>query len=197
MEDGRGPFNTPDPVPVDEEEELGPAMPQNNQDGGKFYYHPEKPAGETPKKTYGPLDQPDRPVKSGAPVWLVAMLGVFCALLVAVCAVLAVQSAGTELKLKHSQTEIQRYKDEIDGYHKEISALEEETSKFSAQNDDLREELEFYDYYYGEIGFVVQDSEYYHHFDCEVFQAADGYWAHNTAYCEYLDYSPCPLCWGE
>lgn len=44
------------------------------------------------------------------------------------------------------------------------------------------------------IGFIVSGSRYYHTFQCDVFQSASEFWAHNIEYCESLGYSICPLC---
>lgn len=45
------------------------------------------------------------------------------------------------------------------------------------------------------IGFIVDESDYYHNFQCDEIKNAARYWAHNIEFCESLGYTPCPNCW--
>lgn len=45
------------------------------------------------------------------------------------------------------------------------------------------------------IGFIVDDSPYYHRYDCSIYTSSDTFWAHNIEYCQYYGYEKCPLCW--
>lgn len=47
------------------------------------------------------------------------------------------------------------------------------------------------------IGFIADGNGYYHNFNCEIYQNADVFWAHNIEYCEFLGYEPCPECIGK
>lgn len=46
------------------------------------------------------------------------------------------------------------------------------------------------------VGFIVENSRYYHLYTCDEFRNADVFEAHNTRYCEHLGYTKCPDCWN-
>jgi len=49
-----------------------------------------------------------------------------------------------------------------------------------------------------QIGYIYEGYRNYHAYPkCSIVAAADTYTAHNTNYCEYLGYDPCPLCWDN
>lgn len=106
--------------------------------------------------------------------------------------------------------------EENDRLKETISILEESKSRISKEKAELKQEnaelqkekqnLEnkFDDVCYdwvdlmiqlNGIGFIVNNSRYYHNYECEIYTSSDEYWAHNVEYCEYLGYSKCPECW--
>lgn len=74
----------------------------------------------------------------------------------------------------------------------EYDELEQKCQELQDKNSDLIMPTLFLR---NEIGFIVGGSNYYHNYDCEIFQKAGEYWAHNIEYCKYIGYAPCPLCW--
>lgn len=77
----------------------------------------------------------------------------------------------------------------------EKTQLQEKVNDLEARNEDLSGYLHDATFLYNNIGFIVEESNRYHNYDCPVFQGADEYWAHNIEYCEYLGYSKCGNCW--
>ncbi|WNX85724.1 hypothetical protein RWV98_05510 [Agathobaculum sp. NTUH-O15-33] len=44
------------------------------------------------------------------------------------------------------------------------------------------------------IGFITNEGNRYHRFDCSYFNMETEWFAHNVEYCQYLGYSPCEHC---
>lgn len=99
--------------------------------------------------------------------------------------------------------------EKIESLEEKVDKLENEKVKLVQKNAtvvqekaDLQQQLEFKNDKSFElfanlyrIGFIVDGSKYYHRFDCDIYTAADEYWAHNVEYCVHLGYPPCPQCW--
>ena len=101
-----------------------------------------------------------------------------------------------------------------DSQEKELRDMEQTLSEVRNERNDLRQKYteseEKYDelisgldpymteaaFLRNNIGFIVEDSPYYHNFWCDIFQDADTFWAHNLEYCTYLGYDMCPYCWN-
>lgn len=89
---------------------------------------------------------------------------------------------------------------DLRGALKENEALKEKNEETSMRK------LQYYNLYFNtlsykdflteKIGFIVDGSNQYHTFDCEVFRSAESFWAHNKEYCEYLGYTP-HSCWDK
>ena len=130
-----------------------------------------------------------------APAWVVAILGVVCVACIAACVLMWANTAGkiSELEKENIQLEedysslnirYTRMKDNRDKLQDQIGETADRITEISIHSNFLMDS----------IGFVVEGSNYYHTFECDTFQSADIYWAHNIEYCEYLGYSPCPVC---
>ncbi len=108
---------------------------------------------------------------------------------------------------KNNRAELAESLQSISALQKEISRQEQIVSNQKIKYKDLEDKynslqdsnektlyplikLSFSAYY-----ILDNDTEYYHFYNCPLVQSYDGtYWVHNPEYCEFLGYSPCPLC---
>lgn len=91
-------------------------------------------------------------------------------------------------KLQQKNEAITKYRERAEKAESLYSSLSEQHERLENFSIDAA-------FLYDSIGFIVEGSSYYHHYDCPVYQIADEYWAHNIEYCQYLGYSKCPYCW--
>ena len=133
---------------------------------------------------------------------LIIPLSVLCVALIALSAYLGVSLNASRAETEPLTAEVESLSDRLKTVSSENTKLRDQISDLSDENDDLQsenDELVGYRhdaiFLYNRIGFIVSGSSRYHNYECPIFQAADGYWAHNIEYCEYLGYSQCGLCW--
>lgn len=93
---------------------------------------------------------------------------------------------------KDLEAQIKELEADVAKFQKSVQALEAENASMT---DDMIKYLPDAIFLYNNIGFIVNGSNFYHNYECPIFQEADEYWAHNVEYCEYLGYSPCGRCW--
>lgn len=162
----------------------------------------EFPAGEKPCRTVKPLQRElfnqakvQRSLSNAAPVShrkFKVSVSLILALLLFVCIAGNVYQLSETLKLTDALAELTEERDKLSRETalktETISQLSQEVKRYQ-ENE---ERLEFYD---SSIRFVVDGSDYYHTYDCAIFQNEEYFWsAHNIEFCRWLDYSPCPLC---
>lgn len=109
---------------------------------------------------------------------------------------------------KTYQVEQTALEKELSEQKKLVSNLQDVRSDLMSENNELKEKntrllksaneiFPEYFFYVSHIGLIVDGSKYYHSYDCEIYKNSDEFWAHNVEYCEYLGYSPCPVCLGD
>lgn len=130
-------------------------------------------------------------------------------LLIFVCAVFAFVLFEFSYYARNAEATKAELLEKIENLEEKVDKLENEKVKLVQKNAtvvqekaDLQQQLEFKNDKSFElfanlyrIGFIVDGSKYYHRFDCDIYTAADEYWAHNVEYCVHLGYPPCPQCW--
>jgi len=130
-------------------------------------------------------------------------------LLFFVCAVFAFVLFEFSYYARNAEATKTELLEKIESLEEKVDKLENEKVKLVQKNAtvvqekaDLQQQLEFKNDKSFElfanlyrIGFIVDGSKYYHRFDCDIYTAADEYWAHNVEYCVHLGYPPCPQCW--
>ncbi len=105
------------------------------------------------------------------------------------------ESADTAEEIRVLNNKLQQKNEAITKYRERAEKAESLYSSLSEQHERLENFSIDAAFLYDSIGFIVEGSSYYHHYDCPVYQIADEYWAHNIEYCQYLGYSKCPYCW--
>lgn len=116
------------------------------------------------------------------------------AAVLAVCLVATLYYAGTlqtEVKdLTASLTEAEAKVDEL----KDLNmTLKRKNNTLTRENEELDGDLQFFA---ENMGIIVEgDNNTYHRYDCFKVKTTSTYEAHNTNYCEWLEYSRCPYCW--
>ena len=101
----------------------------------------------------------------------------------------------------------QNNRSEISKSLQEISALQEKVDSkkrtISSQENKYKELQEEYSetsyslFILKHHAFYILDdgTKYYHFYDCPLVKAYSGeFWIHNSEYCQYLGYVPCPYC---
>ena len=153
------------------------------------------------------IDPPDKhPVKKNTlptqPV--LALMG-------AVCIVCVVSVAGNIVQWSNRQTENAELQKNVSSLKKQIEILEKARSDLSKTVDSLTNDVDTYrdrindleppaDVLFSQIGFVYEDSDYYHSYNCPDYPFDDhwdSFMAHNTEYCDYIGYQQCPYCWNS
>lgn len=109
----------------------------------------------------------------------------------------ALERENADLKLGSANLEGQISRQKMD-----YKLLKSERDTLKDEKEDLENRLDVTNGYGFEmyahlsrIGFIVNGSKYYHHFECDKFKNAGSFYAHNIEYCEYLGYTKCPECW--
>ena len=79
---------------------------------------------------------------------------------------------------------------------RKISSLERQVESLTRENKKIETQSQTANYWLSCIGFVPKDSQYYHHYTCEIFANLEYTFlqAHNMEYCEYLGCLPCEEC---
>lgn len=124
---------------------------------------------------------PEKKVKKAAPR----------ALMIGLVVALALSLAGNVWQSLAWNAEKKEFDSELKGKDQAISNLKSANISLKSEISDL--ETYRADTYYT-TGYIVSGSNYYHRYDCPVFNAANTYQSHNTKFCEWLGYSACPVC---
>ena len=133
-----------------------------------------------------------RKVIAAAAISLVLLIGISGAVYGIVQGI-SLQSADEEIEsLKHDKSVLNGT---ITEKNQKIQQLQNELDDNNALMGDFFTYLDESAFLRNRIGFIVNGSSYYHTYRCSTFQNSDEFWAHNTEYCEFLGYSPCPYCW--
>ncbi len=148
----------------------------------------EQPSTEPQRKIFVPEPKPRRKSKPSVSIIL--------AILLLASIVGNVYQAHTANTLSSENAELSA---ELEKKDKSISQItvradlyQNQYKKLSKEHQEDKQKLAFYD---SNIRFVVDGSDYYHTYDCSIFQNEEYLWAaHNIEFCRWLDYSPCPLC---
>ncbi|MEG1577858.1 MAG: hypothetical protein RR336_03745, partial [Oscillospiraceae bacterium] len=82
----------------------------------------------------------------------------------------------------------------MEAAQEKISSVQQLCEKYKKENENVAEYLSDSIFLHENIGFVIENSTYYHDLNCAEFDAEKTWWAHNIGYCKYLGYSPCPEC---
>ena len=79
---------------------------------------------------------------------------------------------------------------------REVLDLQCENYSLQSAKNDYFVDAMLFSYLKNQIRFVLDDgTKLYHTYDCPIYQDYSGVrWIHNPEYCDYLGYSPCPLC---
>ena len=112
-------------------------------------------------------------------------------LTIVLCIALALSLAGNVWQSLAWNAEKKEFDSELKGKEQAISNLKSANISLKSEISDL--ETYRADTYYT-TGYIVSGSNYYHRYDCPVFNAANTYQSHNTKFCEWLGYSACPVC---
>lgn len=143
---------------------------------------PEPPSEpEITAESNPPAVIPEKPVKNAAPR----------ALVIGLVVALALSLAGNVWQSLAWNAEKKEFDSELKGKDQAISNLKSANISLKSEISDL--ETYRADTYYT-TGYIVSGSNYYHRYDCPVFNAANTYQSHNTKFCEWLGYSACPVC---
>lgn len=143
---------------------------------------PEPPSEpEITAESNPPAVIPEKPAKKVKPRTLVISLVV----------ALALSLAGNVWQSLAWNAEKKEFDSELKGKDQAISNLKSANISLKSEISDL--ETYRADTYYT-TGYIVSGSNYYHRYDCPVFNAANTYQSHNTKFCEWLGYSACPVC---
>lgn len=160
-------------------------------------------APQEEKRIYSPLDAPDKKSQHRNTV-ILSVVGIVLCVAIGASGWIAAYSANEQNVALRAELDTAQKK--IDTLWKQKTTLRETIEKLEAEIEDL----EYWKDVMGDaidntspaaytlrtsIGFIVEGSGYYHKYDCNLYQEADTYWAHNIEYCEYLGYPPCPRCW--
>lgn len=152
---------------------------------------------ETSKKSNGSF-QKHRTIITATALSAAVLIGI-CGTVYGVIQGNAIQSK--EAELNEAEEEIDSLKHEKLMLNREIAEKDQKIQKMQDEIDDNNLMMDDFFTYVDEsaflrssIGFIVNGSSYYHSYECDVFQRADEYWAHNIEYCEFLGYGPCPIC---
>lgn len=158
-------------------------------------------AAAAERRGYGPLDPQERRKGRGAPVWLAAVLGGLCVVLAVTAGMLGwrfmllqEELTATEAALYKADNQVELLRVGIKTRDSRIDELKDELLDKEVEHlsDSIRS-----GFLLRNIGLVVKGSPYYHTYDCDVFQDASEFWAHNIGYCEYEGYKPCPECHSD
>ena len=145
-----------------------------------------------------PVQGSDPTEKTEKKVWYKVLNGVFMVMLM--CALLCAhwsleklhQTSQVLSDLKAEAWELVQQKAQTENALKETQAKLQETEAEFRRSFNI-----LYPAYVAAVNvrYVGAGSEIYHRYDCEVFAAQYSvYTAHNTEYCEKLNYTPCAVC---
>ena len=100
-------------------------------------------------------------------------------------------ASGYYIAQSRMQSELSAIETQLSDLKKEHASLKHENKQLLRENNSLKSDLNSFN---RSVGFIVEGSDYYHTYECDIFQSSDDYLAHNTELCEFLGYSACPLC---
>jgi hypothetical protein len=110
---------------------------------------------------------------------------------IVLCIALVLSLAGNVWQGVMRNAERKEFDSELKGKDQAFYNLKSANTSLKSEISDL--ETYRADTYYT-TGYIVSGSNYYHRYDCPVFEAANTYQSHNTKFCEWLGYSACPVC---
>ena len=166
------------------------------------FYESEKSEEQSQVRKFGPLDPPEKrnPVNKahlfiGVAITLILCLG--CTTVYSTYRISALKEELSQSKqdyetLKEYRADLLADYVALNKKYEEQLAVINQYEKDQSKNQEIVKQAAFLRYF---IGFIVNGSNYYHSYNCDVFQQADIYWAHNVEYCESIGYSACPDCW--
>ncbi len=167
----------------------------------------EPPQQETPEKNLDTKEK--KPVKSRRIAYIAAAFSFLIIITIAAAGWITAYQKDTriselEAKTSELEKEISNIKAEADTIRdardltiKENENLQSEIEKLERDVDELFQYLPDAIFLYNKIGFIVDETNLYHNYECPIFQSkmADGYLAHNIKFCEYLGLTKCSKCW--
>lgn len=170
----------------------------------------EAPAPIVPDKDPEPVVHPvkEPEPKQNKPHEFKALCVILAIICVASLAGNSLQAYWNVSQQKTYQAEQTALKKELSEQKKLVSDFQDVRSDLMSENNELKEKnarilksvneiFPEYSFYVRTIGLIVDGSKYYHSYYCETYKNSDEFWAHNIEYCEYLGYSPCPVCLGD
>lgn len=184
-----------DPIPEPAAETIPPEAPfaVNTTPAGKERAEelssPEEPRSYTYARQEGSQNAAASDKRSPRrSFWFV---GVVAALVL--CLVASLYYAGTlQMRVKELTTALTGSEASVKELEDQNRTLERQNNSLHRENEELDTDLQFLA---ENIGFVIDgDKKTYHRYDCFKVKGST-YEAHNTNYCEWLNYSPCPYCW--
>ena len=176
--------------------------PEPEQLSIEDFMEPKPPVPNVEPQQTETVTQPEHPARPTRWAMLCGILAVICAVSLAGNGLQAYWNVSQQKTYQAEQSTLEK---ELSEQKKLVSDLQDVRSGLMKENNELsKKNKDIFDKYFDEhmflnysIGFIVKGSSYYHKYDCAIYKAEDKYWAHNIEYCEYLGYSPCPVCLGD
>lgn len=195
----RRPLFSPWEQDVYELEPEGPPQAQSNQEDTQNGYELVLPLEVSEEVQRPPNKEPKK-----LPASVIALSVVSVLLIVALSASIW-YSHEQAIKCEALMEETASLEEQLSRLKKQADALDETNHNIASKMNDLEDERDnlmdmwkkaYADlfFYYNRIGFVVDGSSHFHSFDCEIFEEADTYWAHNIEFCKSIGYTECPYC---
>lgn len=120
-------------------------------------------------------------------------LAVLCVALAAVSSVLYINLQNALSKNAEIQDEANELSTTALQLREKNANLEDEIFSLKLEKTRLTISNVFFNKY---IGFIVDGSDQYHTYECEVYKSAESFTAHNVEYCKYLGYTA-HSCWDK
>ncbi len=179
--------------------------PEPEQLSIEDFMEPKPPVPNVEPQQTETVTQPEHPVRPTRWAMLCGILAVICAVSLAGNGLQAYWNVSQQKTHQAGQSTLEK---ELSEQKKLVSDLQDVRSDLMSENNELKEKntrllksvndiFPEYSFYVRTIGLIVEGSKYYHSYYCETYKNSDEFWAHNIEYCEYLGYSPCPVCLGE
>lgn len=187
------------PLPVQQTPQPAPAQPSSPPPEPVSPPAPEAAGEQTVLPEFAPPPQEPPKKKRFSFKILSVLLAVVCAASLAGNAVLASQLASQSSKANETiqglKEKVKKYDEKNTEQVKTINSLRGElyTAQSEAKDNGWAEFL-----LSENIGFLYNDDpNFYHRYNCKkyVFIEHSTYGAHNTEFCEYLGFTPCPFCY--
>ena len=179
--------------------------PEPEQLSIEDFMEPKPPVPNVEPQQTETVTQPEHPVRPTRWAPLCGILAVICAVSLAGNGLQAYWNISQQKTHQAGQSTLEK---ELSEQKKLVSDLQDVRSDLMSENNELKEKntrllksvndiFPEYSFYVRTIGLIVEGSKYYHSYYCETYKNSDEFWAHNIEYCEYLGYSPCPVCLGD